>query len=361
MTTEEKNAILRKNEEAIVIGLKKTGIYLLEKSIDWFEDSETLLSVANIQIAMELLLKAYVCRTYGFKNILTNKTRRLRDNNYTAYLKELKCGQVKTLGFEELKTFLKDRKDTFSAVIENGNCPCFEIEYDYLEGSFSRFQSVRNAFLHLGVESSDIDIEWVSTEFFCVLIMFISLLLRKIDSIENQAQNEKIYIPSVYADAGDVNLWSTPMDILMRHLSENTILKLRNNRNFMDNLCDFAIGAYDSNSYVCSKCGKKTLFLDVYDNFVKCVSCGECFIAAYADCIICNSKRTVIYDPWNIKYNKNIMPGFCYQCRKHPKVYKCPICGHAYTYSHKAIPKSFLYECCEEHFFDRSIPAFADC
>ena len=58
MTTEEKNAILRKNEEAIVIGLKKTGIYLLEKSIDWFEDSETLLSVANIQIAMELLLKA---------------------------------------------------------------------------------------------------------------------------------------------------------------------------------------------------------------------------------------------------------------------------------------------------------------
>ncbi|GKI14658.1 hypothetical protein CE91St44_11430 [Oscillospiraceae bacterium] len=364
MSSEEKNLALEKAEEEIIVNLKKSGIYLLEKSISWFEDSEILeilLSVTNIQIAMELLLKTYISRTYGFENILINKIRKLRDNNHTAYLKELKRGQAKTLGFEELKTFLKNKEDTFVPVIEKGSCPCFGIEYDYLEGSFARFQSVRNAFLHLGIESSDVDIKWLSTEFFCVLIVFISLLLREIDTIENRSVDGKTYIPSVYADVGDINLWSTPMDILMRHLSQETILKLRNNRSFMDDLCDFAMDAYDSNSYVCLKCGKEALFLDVYDGFAKCISCGECFMATYADCAICNSNQTVIYDRLNIEINKNIMPGFCYQCRKHPKVYQCPTCGLTYTYSHKAIPKSFFCECCEEHFCDRSIPVFADC
>lgn len=364
MNTEEKNVILSNSEEEVVVNLKKSGIYLLEKSINWFKNSEILemlLSISNMQIAMELLLKAYICRTYGFENILTAKMCRLRDTNYTAYLKELKRGQIKTLGFEELKTLLNDKKDTFSPVIEDGRCPCFGIEYDYLEGNFAKFQSVRNAFLHLGIESSDVDARWLASDYFCMLIIFISLLLREIDMIENQLNHGKSYIPSVYADDGDVNLWSTPMDILMRHLSEETILKLRNNRSFMDNLYDFALDAYDSNGYVCLKCGKEAVFLDIYDGFTKCVSCGECFMAAYADCAICNSKHTVIYDRFNIAINQNIMPGFCYQCRNHPKVYQCPICGCTYSYSHKSPPKSFLWECCEEHFHDRSLPFFADC
>ena len=141
MNTEEKNVILSNSEEEVVVNLKKSGIYLLEKSINWFKNSEILemlLSISNMQIAMELLLKAYICRTYGFENILTAKMCRLRDTNYTAYLKELKRGQIKTLGFEELKTLLNDKKDTFSPVIEDGRCPCFGIEYDYLEGNFAK-------------------------------------------------------------------------------------------------------------------------------------------------------------------------------------------------------------------------------
>lgn len=364
MTTEEKKMILKQSEEEIISNMKKSGIYLLDKSICWFQDSEMLemlFSISNMQVAMELLLKTYICRNYGFESILTKKMCRLRDNNHVAYLQELNLGQIKTLSFEELNTFLRDKKDTFAPVIESGCCPCFGIEYDYLEGSFKKFQSVRNAFFHLGIETSAVDTKWLSTDFFCMLIVFVSLLLREIDIVEDTLGRGEAYIPSVFSEEVDINLWFTPMDILMRHLSRETILKLRNNRNFMDNLCDFAMDAYGSNGYVCSKCGKETMFLDVYDGFAKCVSCGECFMAAYADCAICNSKRTVIYDQLNIDINMNIMPGFCYQCRKHPKVYQCPICGCTHTYSHKIVLKSFSQECCKKHFCDRSIPTFADC
>lgn len=364
MTTEEKQLLLERSEEAVIDSMKSSGIYLLEKSIGGFEDSsmrELLLSVSNMQVAMELLLKTYICRTYGFASILTLRVRRLREANHTAYLKELKGGQIKTLGFDELKAFLKESEDTFAPVIEKGSCPCFGIEYDYLEGSFARFQAARNAFFHLGIESSDVDAGWLSTDFFCLLIIFISLLLREIDASEYNSDGDSPYRPSIEGDEMAINLWSTPMDILGMHLSSETMRRLRDNRRFMADLCDFAMDAYDSDVYVCTSCGAEAMFLDVYDGFSKCVSCGECFTASYTDCAVCGSENSVIYDGLNIDINQNILPGYCCKCRKHPKVYRCPTCGLAYSYSHFGRPKSFFFDCCEEHFQDRRYVDFEDC
>lgn len=363
MPTAEKASSLDLSEEAAANHLKKAGLYLLDMSIRWFEDpveQHLMLAASNLQIAMELLLKAYICRVYGFARILTKKSSKLRSANPTAYQKELTSGQIRTLGFDELKEFLREQADTFSPVIEKGRCPCFGIPYTDLEDSFLKFQSIRNAFFHLGLELSESDARWLSIDFFSILTVFLSLLLREIDRVED----EDAYHPSLYEDdEEEINLWSTPMDILKHHLSPQTLSLLRNDDKFMDNLCDYAMEAYDSYPYRCLSCGKKALFPDIYDGFVKCVSCGECFQAFFADCAICRTRRSVIYDGWNIDipYNKNIMPGYCYHCGAHPKVYQCPVCGRVYSYSHHAPPSSFEGTCCKKHFHDRQLPAFADC
>lgn len=364
MNSESEKLMLREHEKEIAANLKKTGIYLLDKSICSFqnaEPAEMIVSISNMQISMELLLKAYVCQAYGFENILTKGMCNERNNNPTKYLEKLGRHQIKTLSFFELKRYIKEHEDTFAPVIEEGVCPCFGVEYDYLKGLFEKFQSIRNAFIHLGIMTSNEDIKWLSTDFFVMLIVFISLLLRELDKLEENLEEGETYTPSVEADEESINLCFTPIDILIRHLSEKAIQMLRNNSAFLDNLCDFALDAYDSNVYVCPNCKKEAMFLDVYDGFSKCVSCGTCFEAAYADCAICNSEKTVVYDHLNISFNMNVMPGFCYQCQKHPKVYQCPVCGNTYTYSHKTVPTNFFFECCKEHFHDRSIPVFEDC
>lgn len=351
-------------EARVVQTLTNSGIYLLNNSIIHFTAQDrpaALLSVSNMQTAMELLLKSYICRLYRFEDILLPKSQSVRRKNSTLYLQDLAAGRVKTIGFQELKQFLRERGDLFSPVIDEGCCPCFGLEYDYLEGCFDKFQSIRNAFFHLGIETSDADSRWLEADYFSMLTLFISLLLREIDALDRSSTHGLPDYSSTLSYLGDDMLWQTPMDLLQKHLSPSAIAALRQNSLFMNSLYDFAADAYHADGYTCSRCGRETLFLDVFDGFSKCVNCGDVFMAGYTDCPVCQSEHTVIFDQLNIAINQNILPGFCFSCAKHPKVYQCPVCGLVYPYSSHHPIAELRFPCCKKHFRDREIEAFYDC
>lgn len=342
-------------EDSIYEGMERTSIKLLNESITRICNETTkygkLLAVVDMQISLELLMKCYILKTYGFDEILTLKLRNLRLNNPIQYKELLLKNDIKTLGFNDIKKLLEQKSDVFAPIINKGCCPCFGLDYSYLEGEFDKFQSIRNRFVHIGTELSEEESKWIETDYFALVTMFISLLLREIDQLKNNPQ----YRPKVYGDYD--NLWDTPVDIFRNHFTKSTLDALLNNKCFYSNLRDFASDAYEVESYTCTKCNKDALFLDVYDGFSKCVCCGDVVHAAYTDCQLCGHIHSVVFDKFNISCNNNIMPGFCYKCRKRMKIYQCPVCKNVYSYTSSKSIDDFLDECCKSNFKDRTIPS----
>ena len=118
-------------EELIMCNLFKNSIMILNTSIirisctNNVTEDEVILPIIDIQIAIELYIKYYICTQYGFNEILTSKYKSLKNNNQSRYLQELKSLNIKTLGFNELKAFLELKKDKFSYVIKEGITPFF--------------------------------------------------------------------------------------------------------------------------------------------------------------------------------------------------------------------------------------------
>lgn len=341
-------------EELVMSNLCKNSIMILNtsiiriSSINSDTDDEVILPIIDIQIAIELYIKYYICTQYGFDEILTTKYKSLRNNNPLQYLQELELLNIKTLGFNELKAFLERKKDKFSYVIKEGVTPFFWIEYDYLEGTFEKFQNIRNGFVHLGVELSESDKRWIKTEFFSVVILFFSMLFRETD-----ATVSKIYSKS---REYKFQIYQTPVDILKNYLSKEAFDALLQNKAYEDTIIDMAIDvSKHGKCFKCDECGKNALAIDMEftDGVTKCFYCGNIFKVGYADCNNCGSQDTVIYDNLNLIVNRNIMPAYCFECQEHIKIYVCPICEKSYTYDEYSPIKNFKFNCCKENFIDR--------
>ena len=340
-------------EKELCVNMQNSAVRLLEESIlvmcTTTNDFNRLSSVVNLQTAMELLLKKYIQLSYGFQSILEQKSLKLRQSDPNSYLLLLNKGDLKTLGFEKIKKLLSNQKDAFAPIIENGQCPCLGIEYDYLEGLIEKFQSLRNRFMHLGIELNDQENKWISTDFFAMTIMFITLLLREIKKISTKPGS----MGSI--DTENTDLFDTPTDILRETLTAQTYGMLIANNSFYNSMWDLYSDAYDVNCYVCTKCGKESMFLNVHSHFSKCMCCGHVIYANYVDCNQCQTEGAVIYDHLNIEINRNVMPAYCYNCQQYLKVYQCPVCKQAYAYEKIDDIEERLYDCCMDNFRDREI------
>lgn len=200
------------------------------------------------------------------------------------------------------------------------------VEYDYLTGIFDRFQNIRNAFVHLGIDLKKDDIQWIKHEFYVVIIYFISTIMNK-----NKAKN----IKNICNDLLETDYEVTSLDILISNLSSEARLLLNNDKQFEAELGSIAEDISSTNEcFKCRDCGKDTLALNIIDSEgqTKCLYCGCVFYASYCECTICHDD-TSIYDKDNMESNNYVMPGYCYRCEKKLKVYMCPTCGEVYSYN----------------------------
>lgn len=352
------NSDILKIEDTMYNTLEKTSISLLDNSLLEMCNNTTnfgkLLATVNLQISLELLMKCYAIKLYGFEEVLTPKMKNLRINEPENYKSLLVENNIKTLGYNELVKLFERKRDVFAPIIRNGECPCFGVDFSYLEGEFDKFQAIRNKFVHIGAALSENDSKWIKIEYFSLVTIFISLLFREIDNLkDNSGYQPRIHdINSFYDEIS--NLYATPLDIFRRHLKGSTIDALISNEAFFTNLLDYASDAYsDSHCYTCYDCGKMSLFLNIFEGFSKCICCGSIFSAAYANCVLCGHSDSVIYDELNMDVNNYVMPGYCCNCKKHTKVYMCPTCGNVYPYK-KSI-SNYYSDCCERNFHDRFI------
>lgn len=343
-----------KDEKRIINNMERNALSILDKAIielsgENNDDTSIVFSAMHLQICIELYVKNYVCKVYGFENILSSKYKKIRENDMNQYINELKNFSIKTLGFNELKDFLIEKNDYFADVINNGKSLLFlgEIEYDYLAGIFDKFQNIRNAFVHLGINLKKEDIKWIKNEFYTVIIYFISTIMNK-----NKAKN----IKNIYDDLLDNDYDVTSLDILISKLSSEARLLLDKDKEFEGELGSIAEDISSTKEcFKCIDCGKDTLALNIIDSEgqTKCLYCGIAFYAAYCECTICHDD-TIVYDEDNMDNNNNVMPGYCYRCEKKLKVYMCPVCGQVYSYDSEH-PIHFNWECCENNFVDRYI------
>lgn len=343
------NKVISKENE-ISSNMEKNALLVLDSAIIEMSrienDSLIIFPAMHLQIAVELFIKDYICRVYGFECILTSKFKKMRQKNIKQYLNELRYCTIKTLGFNELKDFLKEKKDYFGFVIKEGKSYLYnlEIEYDYLEGLFDEFQNIRNNFLHLGIGLKEEDIRWIKSDFYTITIYFLSTIFDR---------NKKVYN---YEEVNYVDFYITSIDILMSKLSNEARLALKDDKNFEGELESIAEDISETKeTFRCTNCGKDTLALNIINSGgqTKCLYCGLCIDAYYCECAICKDD-TIIFDGLNIKPNNNIMPGYCYRCEKKLKVYKCPSCGNVYSYDSKH-PIDFKLKCCESNFKDRQV------
>ena len=337
-------------EESIKNNMLENALMVLNTSILEInrvrhENNEIIMPILHMQISIELIIKNYIANAYGFESILTKKYKNIKNNSLQQYFKELQNNNITTLGFNDLKNFLEDNQDSFNYVIKDGISPFINFEYDFLEGTFDKFQKIRNNFVHLGVDLEKEDSRWLEVEFFTIVIFFISTILRELEHLK------KLGKCSSYLNNGDI--FSTPMDVLKTHLSSKSFYELLKNKCFLDNLQDLVLDY--GNCYLCDKCKKEFLILDFPDSdgMSKCFCCGNLFYAGYTDCHVCKNNNSVVYDNLNIELNKNIMPGYCYNCYSKLKVYECPECNCSYSYSVGDTIKHYYSSCCKDNFVDR--------
>lgn len=343
-------ARVREKEKALTNNIEKNAIFILDNALIQMNKNKgsnlIIFSAVHLQIAVELFIKSYVCKVYGFRNILDKEFKRMRESNIYEYSIRLEKNNIKTLGFSDLKSLLEQKNDYFGFVIKEGKSYLYnsDIQYDYLTGVFKKFQHIRNNFVHLGIDINIEDIKWVQMEMYIIIIYFVSTII----NINKRKDIQDIF------DQTDVYI--TSIDVLMSKLSTDARLVLENDEDFEAELSSIAEDISGPMEYFkCTKCGKETLALNIKETerISKCLYCGDYFQVDYCECSICNDDA-VVYDGLNIDANDNVILGYCYRCQKKIKVYRCPKCGEAYTYNSDN-PIHFKNECCAENFRDRDV------
>lgn len=278
-------------ENQINSNMEKNALLVLDKAIIEMSRSEndnsSIFSAMYLQIAIELFIKNYICKVYGFENILTSKFKKIKQNNITQYLNELRNHTIKTLGINELKNFLEEKDDYFGYVIKRGKSYLYslEIEYDYLEGLFDKFQTIRNSFLHLRIDLKEEDKRWIKRDFYVVIIYFLSTIFKKNRELE------------IYDQLVEVDFYITSIDVLMSKLSSESRLALEDDIDFEEELASIAEDLSETNrAFKCTNCGKRTLALNIIGSVgqTKCLYCGLCLDGHYCKCAVCNDD-TILY------------------------------------------------------------------
>lgn len=249
-----------------------------------------VLACSNIQIALELSMRAFLLRTKGWNSILDKKQqdRYLKDEIEDLYLSL----QLKVIEFESMKKQLKGQ----------GVIALVKEDFEYID----RFQTLRNKLVHMCCEIKDEDCEQLKNDLLYYVVRIVLFMLCDGDSeVRPYEQLEELF-GSKFCNRlmGDVAY-------------KDAIEKLVSTRAANVGLCPICYGnTYDIDLDFCYMCN--------FNNDV-----GD---MGRTDCRQCGRKNSVIYDRLNIHIpgNKHNMSGLCQCCEERPYIFECPICGQTH-------------------------------
>lgn len=288
---------MNKFEELLYSKMRHNSLLFLEEGVlklihctsDNLED-DLVLSCTNIQISLELAMRAYVLRMKNLDYILDRKQQeKLSDNEKVAYYKENK---LKVIEFESLKNMLKG-KDFKIFQKED-----FKIIDD--------FQIYRNKLAHFCCSLNEKELYDLSERLMYYVVHIVLFLL--------------------YDNYKD----KKPADYFEDLLGYDFYRQLWNHRGFIRAVEQLA-KERSKNVGTCPICDRNAFAID--EGFCYfCNTCPEPEEWGRADCIACGGKGTVVYDKLNIHLdgNHHSMPGFCQHCESHPEIFECPICGQTH-------------------------------
>lgn len=272
----------------ISTALFQNAIIFLNDAIKHFNNNVQrydgrILTVVEVQMAIELAIKYRITEEYGSTTIFENVPSDIDDTELEKLFAENK---LSTREFDNLKNFLKS-KEEFSRILSN--------EFKYME----KFQLYRNKLVHLNYNFSKAELNQLEDDIIHVIVYVLHILLSS--NVSDEEYRE----------------------FLSEYIEHSEYEKLLSNSAFYKSLQDVLNKEY-SKMYFCPICSRKLVtphkrcvgcltdfnFSRAY-GFVKCGYCGE---------------DMVIYDACNIDVNRE-MRGLCLNCENDTIVYKCEKCG----------------------------------
>ena len=261
------------------------------------------LTCAELQISLELAIRATLVHSYGIKSILKNDQSCLSEYE----IEELYVNNaLKVTEFDKQKNFLKSSnssrltKDEFKEI--------------------DRFQVYRNKIVHFSCEFTDDQLTELRDEVLYYIVHVVLVLL------------------------ADTSTGETPAEYLQSKLGFDFYKRVMAYDPYVKAMEQYA--AKNANPvWTCIGCFHRTYSPE----FDYCYCCGYETLAGYrrVDCGFCGTKDSVIYDNLDIhnEGNHHMMRGFCMNCEEDTYVFECPECGEAHD-----ISKNFEREYCNlEH------------
>lgn len=246
------------------------------------------LTCAELQIALELAMRAILVKSAGVKSILKGNQSQLSDEK----IEELYINNaIKVTEFDTEKNCIKTHnlsrlsKEDFKTI--------------------DRFQQYRNNVVHFTCDFSD---EQLNTLRDGVLYYIVHVLLVLL---------------------ADTTTGETPSEYLQSKLGYEFYKRVMDYPPYVKAMEQYAAKESDP-IWTCVGCSHRAYSPE----FDYCFICGYESITGYSrvDCYRCGTKHSVIYDNLDIhnEGNHHQMTGFCMNCERHTTVYECPICGEAH-------------------------------
>ena len=260
----------------------KNGRSILEDTL--------VLSCTNIQISLELAMRAYLVRVKGLDSILNRKQQGKFTDEEKAKLYQ--DNKLKVVEFDGLKNQLKGKefdvfkKEDFTIIDE--------------------FQTLRNKMVHFCCFLEEGELFDLREKLMFYVVRVVLCLLY--DKYEQKR----------------------PAEYFVELLGWDFYQTLINDRGYIRAIEQLA-KENAKKLGLCPICSRYAYSID--EEF-----CYFCNVQPQegdwgrTDCIACGSNNTVIYDKLNIhlKGNHHSMPGMCQLCEEHLDVFECPICGQSH-------------------------------
>lgn len=277
--------------------VEHNSLLFLEEGVKWLigenkqsEMDAIVLACTNIQIALELALRAYILKNKGLEFIIDKKQ---KDNNTDEEIEKLYAeNRLKVIEFEAMKSQLKEKdvsvfkKEDFRIIDE--------------------FQTYRNKLVHFCCPLGKDEL-WKMRDLLMYYVVRVVLCLLY-DNYEDKR----------------------PAEYFEELLGWEFYRILINDRGYIKAIEQLA-KEQAKDVGLCPICGR--IAYSIEDEF-----CYFCNVQPLEDewgrteCIACGRKNSVIYDKMNIHLggNHHSMPGLCQHCDAHPQIFECPICGQTH-------------------------------
>ena len=270
-----------------------------------FTTDSMVLACTNIQIALELAMRAYILRNKGLEYIIDKKQK--KEHTDEEIEKLYAANQLKVIEFDAMKNQLKGKEaSTFK-----------KDDFQIIED----FQTYRNKLVHFCCPLKDDEMSELRDRLMYYVVRVVLCLLY--DNYEEKR-------PAEYFE--DLLGW-------------NFYRTLINDKGYIKAIEQLAREQFKDVG-LCPICDRYAYAID--DEF--CLFCNtqpQVDEWGRTECIACGRKNSVIYDKMNIhlKENHHSMPGLCQHCEAHPQIFECPICGQ----SHWMYSDTYDWMCYDGH------------